>query len=80
MIVPFAAGGPTDVIGRILATRMRASLRQPVIVENMPRAAGNLGVGRVDARVRTSLADQGMEIFARAANARGPSRIPKGRK
>ena len=47
MIVPFAAGGPTDVIGRILATRMRASLGQPVIVENVPGAAGNLGVGRV---------------------------------
>jgi tripartite-type tricarboxylate transporter receptor subunit TctC len=47
MIVPFAAGGPTDVIGRILATRMRTSLGQPVIVENVPGAAGNLGVGRV---------------------------------
>jgi tripartite-type tricarboxylate transporter receptor subunit TctC len=47
MIVPFAAGGPTDTIGRIMAEGMRASLGQPVIVENMTGAAGTLGVGRV---------------------------------
>src|SRR5262245_28143836 len=47
MVVPFAAGGPTDVIGRILAQQMRASLGQTVIVENVAGAAGNLGVGRV---------------------------------
>jgi tripartite-type tricarboxylate transporter receptor subunit TctC len=47
MIVPFAAGGPTDVIGRILAQHMRALLSQPVIIENVPGAAGSLGVGRV---------------------------------
>lgn len=38
MVVPFAAGGPTDVIGRILAQRMRASLDQPVIIENVAGA------------------------------------------
>jgi tripartite-type tricarboxylate transporter receptor subunit TctC len=47
MVVPFPAGGPTDVIGRVLNERMRASLGQPVIVENVSGAAGNLGVGRV---------------------------------
>ena len=47
MVVPFAAGGPTDVIGRIVAARMRTSLGQPVIVENITGAAGNIGVGRV---------------------------------
>jgi tripartite-type tricarboxylate transporter receptor subunit TctC len=47
MIVPFAAGGPVDVIGRILAERMRLSLGQPVIIENVTGAAGNIGVGRV---------------------------------
>jgi tripartite-type tricarboxylate transporter receptor subunit TctC len=47
MVVPFAAGGPTDVIGRVLTERMRALLGQPVIVENTAGAAGNLGVGRV---------------------------------
>ena len=47
MVVPFAAGGPTDVVGRIVAEGMRAALGQPVIVENMGGAAGNLGAGRV---------------------------------
>src|ERR1700730_3242853 len=47
MVVPFPAGGPTDVIGCVLTERMRALLGQPVIVENVAGAAGNLGVGRV---------------------------------
>jgi tripartite-type tricarboxylate transporter receptor subunit TctC len=46
MIVPFAAGGPTDAIGRIIADRMRASLGQPIILENVTCASGSLGVGR----------------------------------
>ena len=47
MIVPFPAGGPTDTIGRIFAEAMRSSLGQPVIVENVPGAAGSLGTERV---------------------------------
>ena len=47
MIVPFAAGGPTDTIARILAEHMRVSLGQPVILENVAGAAGSIGVGRV---------------------------------
>jgi tripartite-type tricarboxylate transporter receptor subunit TctC len=46
MIVPFAAGGPNDTIGRILAERMRAPLGQPVIVENVVGANGTIGVAR----------------------------------
>ena len=46
MIVPFAAGGSTDVIGRILAERMRVSLGQTVIVENATGAGGTIGVAR----------------------------------
>src|SRR5947209_19204767 len=46
IIVPFAAGGSTDVIGRILAERMRVSLGQTVIIENTTGAGGTLGVGR----------------------------------
>lgn len=46
MIVPFAAGGPTDTIGRIIAEGMRGSLGQPVIIENITGAAGTLAVGR----------------------------------
>lgn len=47
MIVPFAPGGPTDVIGRIVAEGMRSSLGQPVVIENVTGAAGSIGVGRV---------------------------------
>jgi tripartite-type tricarboxylate transporter receptor subunit TctC len=47
MVVPFPAGGPTDVIARILADHMRTSLGQPLIVENVAGVAGSLGVGRV---------------------------------
>jgi tripartite-type tricarboxylate transporter receptor subunit TctC len=44
MIVPFAAGGPTDVIGRLVAERLSDILGQQVYVENLPGAGGNLGV------------------------------------
>ncbi len=47
LIVPAAAGGPTDALARILAERMRASIGQPIVVENVPGAAGSTGVGRV---------------------------------
>src|SRR5271169_335702 len=51
MIVPFPAGGATDVIARIMAERMRESLGQPIIVENIGGADGSIGVGRA-ARAR----------------------------
>src|SRR6266849_10042454 len=47
LVVPLAPGGSTDVIGRIMAEAMRASLGQPVIVENTAGAGGTIGVGRV---------------------------------
>jgi tripartite-type tricarboxylate transporter receptor subunit TctC len=51
MIVPFPAGGPTDVIGRVLAERMTDLLGQPIIIENVSGADGSIGTGRV-ARAR----------------------------
>jgi len=47
IVVPFAAGGPTDVVGRMVAERMRASLGQPIVVENVSGANGSIGTGRV---------------------------------
>src|ERR1700692_3222869 len=44
MIVPFGAGGPTDVIGRLGAQRLSEAFGQQVYVENLPGAGGNLGV------------------------------------
>jgi tripartite-type tricarboxylate transporter receptor subunit TctC len=49
MVVPFAAGGPTDTVGRLIAEKMSASLGQQVIVENVGGAGGTLGAGQVAA-------------------------------
>lgn len=46
MVVPFGAGGPTDVIARIMAQHMGASLGQTILVENVTGAAGTIGVGK----------------------------------
>jgi tripartite-type tricarboxylate transporter receptor subunit TctC len=46
IIVPFAAGGPSDAMARILAERMRVSLGQAVVIENVTGAGGSIGVGR----------------------------------
>ena len=47
MIIPFAAGGPTDVLGRIMAQRMSEILGQQVVVENVGGAGGMTGSKRV---------------------------------
>src|SRR5690242_2917464 len=47
MIIPFAAGGPTDVLGRIVAMRMSELIGQQVIVENVGGAGGMTGSKRV---------------------------------
>ncbi len=49
MVVPFAAGGPTDTVGRLIAERMSTELGQQVIVENVGGAGGTLGAGQVAA-------------------------------
>jgi tripartite-type tricarboxylate transporter receptor subunit TctC len=47
LIVPLVAGGGPDTLARILAERMKTSLGQPIVVENIPTAAGTVGVGRL---------------------------------
>ena len=48
MIIPFAAGGPTDVLGRVMAQRMSEILGQQVVVENVGGAGGQTGAKRVE--------------------------------
>ena len=47
VIVPLVAGGGVDTVARILADRMKTTLGQPIVVENIPAAAGTVGVGRL---------------------------------
>jgi tripartite-type tricarboxylate transporter receptor subunit TctC len=47
MVIPFAAGGPTDLLGRVMAERMSQTLGQPVVVENVTGAGGMLGTQKV---------------------------------
>ena len=47
MVVPFAAGGSTDAIARILAEGLHSELGQPIVVENVGGAGGMTGVNRV---------------------------------
>ena len=43
LIVPQAAGGPSDVLGRVVAQKLSDSLGKSVIVDNKPGAGGNIG-------------------------------------
>ncbi|WP_288380436.1 tripartite tricarboxylate transporter substrate binding protein BugD [uncultured Massilia sp.] len=47
MIVPFAAGGPTDTVARLVAQSMGTTLKQQIIVENVGGAGGTIGAARV---------------------------------
>ena len=46
IIVPFAAGGPSDVLARVIGEKMRAALKETVVIENVTGAAGTIGVTR----------------------------------
>jgi len=47
LIVPYAAGGPTDTIARIVGDRMGQALGQPIVIENVAGAAGTIAAARV---------------------------------
>jgi len=51
MIAPFPAGGPSDALARVLSEPLRAALGQPIVIENVAGAGGNIGIGRL-ARAR----------------------------
>jgi tripartite-type tricarboxylate transporter receptor subunit TctC len=47
MIAPFPAGGPSDALARVLAEPLRAALGQPVVIENVGGAGGNIGTNKL---------------------------------
>src|SRR5882724_9061270 len=47
MVIPFAAGGPTDVLGRVVAAKMSDILGQQIVIENATGAGGMTGANRV---------------------------------
>jgi tripartite-type tricarboxylate transporter receptor subunit TctC len=47
LIVPFAPGGSTDILARIVAEHLRQSLKQPIVIENRTGASGNIGTAAV---------------------------------
>src|SRR5215472_15067530 len=47
MIIPFAPGGASDFVGRIMQPKMQELLGQPIVVENKPGAAGSIGMDYV---------------------------------
>jgi tripartite-type tricarboxylate transporter receptor subunit TctC len=47
IVVPFAAGGPTDTLARLLAERMRKTLGQPILVDNTTGAGGSIATAKV---------------------------------
>ena len=69
MVIPYAVGGSTDVLGRILAKTMSADLKQQIIVENIGGAGGTLGT----ARAAKSKGDGYTLLFHNMGHATSPS-------
>ena len=69
IIVPFAAGGPTDAIARSISDKMRVALGQPILVENVTGAGGSIGVSRavLSVTVRTTAIEMPRESVAISA-------------
>src|SRR5215468_3994738 len=47
VVVPYDAGGPSDIVARTIADKLSISLKQPIVIENRPGAGGNLGTDLV---------------------------------
>lgn len=47
VVLPFPPGGPSDIVMRLAAEKMQATLKQPVVIDNRPGAGGNLGAAEV---------------------------------
>ena len=47
VVIPFAPGGPSDIVGRVLAQQMSENLNTPIIIENKPGGGSNIGIQQV---------------------------------
>src|SRR3974390_843241 len=82
MVVPFAPGGGTDILGRIIAQRLQEQGAQPVVIENQPGASGGIGTraaAKADPDGYTLLMASTGALMAASARARrgGALRLPQ---
>ncbi len=63
VVVPFGAGGPTDVVARLLAEPVSVALGQPLVIENRPGAGGNIGT-----RIVAQAAPDGQTLVLNASS------------
>ena len=75
-IVPFAPGGTTDILGRMVASGMSASLGQPVVVENKPGQAGSIGAAELARAAPDGYTIGGGTISSHAINATLYPKLP----
>ncbi len=75
-IVPFAAGGTTDILGRMIGAKLAEALGQPVVVENRPGAAGALGVELLAKSAPDGYTFGGGTISSHAINVSLYSKLP----
>jgi len=75
-VVPFAAGGSTDILGRTIAEKLSVALGQPVVVENKPGAGGGVGAAEVAKAPADGYTIMGGTISTHAINASLYSSLP----
>ncbi|MBS0338117.1 MAG: tripartite tricarboxylate transporter substrate binding protein [Proteobacteria bacterium] len=75
-IVPFAAGGTTDILGRMIGAKLSEALGQPVIVENRPGSGGSLGVELLAKSAPDGYTFGGGTISSHAINVSLYSKLP----